>query len=167
MGDPNYEGPNQAAVNSLQEALRRAWPKHSTKPNRCDRGTPFPFQVLLDGSGECEGGVETDLGRWVCEGAPLGINVQIPINTVEKEAEENLRVEVLTAHKGNHVSFVEAKEAAEVVLQRYLDKEFAGEPIRREVQPLFKRGPVSRGSASSSGMAPGSCGLSSTYIGPE
>ena len=74
----------------------------------------------------------------------MGINVQIPINTVEKEAEENLRVEVLTAHKGNHVSFVEAKEDAEVVLQRYLDKEFAEKPIRRQVQPVLKRRSLSR-----------------------
>ena len=81
MGDPNDKGLNQSTVNSLQDALRRALPKHSTKPNRCDRGTPFPFQVLLDGPGECDGGVETDLGRWVREGAPLGISVQTPINT--------------------------------------------------------------------------------------
>ena len=53
-------------------------------------------------------------------------------------------VEVLTAHKGNYVSFVEAKEDAEVELQRYLGKEFAVELSRHEVQSLFKRGSLSR-----------------------
>ena len=49
-------------------------------------------------------------------------------------------VEVLIAHKGNYVSFVEAKEDAEVEPQRYLGKEFTVECSRHEVQSLFKRG---------------------------
>ena len=53
-------------------------------------------------------------------------------------------VEVLTAHKGNYVSFVEAMEDAEVELPRYLCKEFAVELSRHEVQSLFKRGSLSR-----------------------
>ena len=52
MGDPNYKGPKQAAVSTLQRALRRVLPRNPATPQECSRGTPSPLQAdLLDGLG--------------------------------------------------------------------------------------------------------------------
>ena len=96
------------------------------------------------------GDPEGDLVRWIRDGCPLGMSVEIPSSGIYPSTDEN-NDEVEAAEEivnqldlDNYKSFTEDLEQAEAEIQRYVDRGFCLRLSSEEITNMFERGTMSR-----------------------